>query len=134
MFKLVLEACLVAFVGGCVYVLLFVPAGPHRDYPPEVFKQKKAHDQSILLAEACTDFYLAVGRFPSKLAELLDGRGIPGWGGPYLDPPQLPNDPWGRPYGYEPPDVAGGKPNVFSLGADGVPGGLGEDQDLHTKK
>jgi general secretion pathway protein G len=40
----------------------------------------------------------------------------------------LPVDPWGREYGYE--LASPGRPRIFSLGADGQPGGAGDDEDL----
>jgi general secretion pathway protein G len=46
---------------------------------------------------------------------------------PYVD--KLPNDPWGRPYQYVNPGVKG-EVDVFSLGADGQPGGEGNDADV----
>ncbi len=46
---------------------------------------------------------------------------------PYLD--KLPTDPWGRPYQYLNPGVHG-PVDVFSLGADGQPGGEGLDADI----
>ena len=43
---------------------------------------------------------------------------------------ELPTDPWGRPYQYRVPG-ANGKPfDVYSLGADGQPGGEGENADI----
>ena len=41
----------------------------------------------------------------------------------------VPADPWGRPYLYE-PSATGGKPRIFSLGADDAPGGEGENADI----
>jgi general secretion pathway protein G len=46
---------------------------------------------------------------------------------PYLD--KLPNDPWGRPYQFLNPGVKG-EIDVFSLGADGQPGGEGANADV----
>ncbi|MFO1143482.1 MAG: type II secretion system major pseudopilin GspG [Amaricoccus sp.] len=43
--------------------------------------------------------------------------------------PQVPSDPWGRPYVYRSPGQ--GKPyDLVSLGADGKPGGEGVDADI----
>lgn len=39
-------------------------------------------------------------------------------------------DPWGRPYQYLVPGPAGHPYEVISLGADGLPGGEGEDADV----
>ncbi|MDA7416766.1 type II secretion system major pseudopilin GspG [Xenophilus arseniciresistens] len=46
---------------------------------------------------------------------------------PYID--KLPNDPWGRPYQYLNPGLQG-EIDVFSLGADGQPGGEGGNADI----
>jgi general secretion pathway protein G len=48
-------------------------------------------------------------------------------GGGYVE--RLPSDPWGRPYQYLNPGVRG-ELDVFSLGADGAPGGEGSDADI----
>ncbi|HZQ62747.1 MAG TPA: type II secretion system major pseudopilin GspG [Casimicrobiaceae bacterium] len=45
----------------------------------------------------------------------------------YLE--RLPNDPWGHPYQYLNPGLHG-EIDVFSLGADGKPGGSGADADI----
>lgn len=45
----------------------------------------------------------------------------------YLD--RMPKDPWGKPYLYLNPG-ARGEIDVFSLGADGQPGGAGPDADI----
>jgi general secretion pathway protein G len=52
----------------------------------------------------------------------------PNWkAGGYLE--RLPKDPWGNPYQYLNPGVRG-EIDVFSLGADGAPGGEGFDADV----
>ena len=56
------------------------------------------------------------------------GPAANGWkSGGYLD--RLPNDPWGKPYQYLSPGIKG-EVDVFSLGADGLPGGAGDDTDI----
>jgi general secretion pathway protein G len=47
----------------------------------------------------------------------------------YLD--RMPKDPWGRPYQYLNPGLHG-EIDVFTLGADGQPGGSGVDADIGT--
>ena len=66
------------------------------------------------------------GRFPSSIVELVtpDVNGLQ-----YLDRTGVPLDPWGNPYGYELPN-ARTRPRIFTLGADGAPGGEGESQDI----
>lgn len=48
-------------------------------------------------------------------------------GGGYVE--KLPSDPWGQPYQYLNPGLHG-EIDVFSLGADGAPGGEGFDADI----
>jgi general secretion pathway protein G len=56
------------------------------------------------------------------------GPAATGWkAGGYLE--KLPKDPWGNPYQYLSPGIHG-EVDVFSLGADGQPGGTGEDADV----
>ena len=43
---------------------------------------------------------------------------------------RLPNDPWGRPYQYANPGQSGGAFDLYSLGADGAPGGEGNNADI----
>ncbi len=56
------------------------------------------------------------------------GPAAPGWkDGGYLD--RMPTDPWGNGYQYLNPGVRG-EIDVFSLGADGQPGGEAGDSDI----
>ncbi|MCG2585856.1 type II secretion system major pseudopilin GspG [Massilia sp. TS11] len=57
-----------------------------------------------------------------------NGPAAPGWKG-YLD--AVPKDPWGNPYRYLNPG-ARTEIEVISLGADGKPGGSGEDADISS--
>ncbi len=54
------------------------------------------------------------------------GQAPPNWR-PYLD--KLPADPWGRPYQYLNPGLKG-EIDIYSLGADGQPGGEGKNADI----
>ena len=54
------------------------------------------------------------------------GTPPPAWK-PYLD--KLPQDPWKKPYQYLNPGVKG-EIDVFSFGADGAPGGEGNNADI----
>jgi len=51
--------------------------------------------------------------------------------GGYID--HMPKDPWGRPYQYLSPGQKGAV-DIFSLGADGQPGGDGIDADIGSWK
>jgi general secretion pathway protein G len=60
---------------------------------------------------------------PATLAQ--SGRYRPGG---YIK--KLPNDPWGRPYQLATPGKAGPF-DIYSLGADGAPGGADDDADIY---
>jgi general secretion pathway protein G len=68
-------------------------------------------------------YYLQKGKFPETgegLKALVDAQ--------ITD--KIPRDSWGREYVYM---LEGNKPVVVSYGADGVPGGAGEDADISSK-
>ena len=64
------------------------------------------------------------GNYPKSLQDLVQQPAdAKNWHGPYFNPPNLPIDPWGKPYIYEYP----GKHNangydLFSAGPDGKAG------------
>jgi general secretion pathway protein G len=85
------------------------------------------------LMNALKTYKLDNGRYPSTdqglqaLVTKPTTGSIPGsWKG-YLD--KLPQDPWHNPYQYANPG-AHGEIDVFSFGADGQPGGEGDDADI----
>jgi len=104
--------------------------------PAYLGREKKARSQAArtqieLLGTALDTFRLDVGRYPSSqegLTALQEGRGIPGWDGPYLKK-GVPADPWGRAYLYVAPGEHGDY-DLFTYGADGAPGGDGDARDL----
>ena len=56
------------------------------------------------------------------------GPAANGWkAGGYLE--KMPKDPWGNPYQYLSPGIKG-EVDIISLGADGQPGGSGDDADI----
>ena len=62
------------------------------------------------------------------IAKPTSGPEPKGWkAGGYLE--KLPKDPWGNPYQYQSPGLKG-EIDVYSLGADGQPGGAGNDADI----
>jgi len=72
-------------------------------------------------------------RYPSTeqglqalIVKPTSGPAANGWKG-YID--KLPKDPWGNPYQYLSPGLKG-EVDVFSYGADGQPGGVGNDADI----
>lgn len=99
-------------------------------------KSKTAAVQIADIEKSLEIFKLDVGRFPTT-AEGLDAlvnrpASAEGWNGPYLKG-GVPNDPWGKPYVLTSPTANGGV-DIVSLGADGVPGGEGENADIHNRQ
>ena len=95
-------------------------------------KIKSAKAQIQLLATALDLYHLDVGRYPTEEEGLKSLREKPealsSWGGPYLDK-DVPKDPWGRDYSYKCPGEHGPY-DLYSLGADGQPGGESENGDV----
>src|SRR6195256_3216304 len=61
-------------------------------------------------------------------ARPVSAPAAPNWkAGGYVE--RVPKDPWGNPYQYLNPGVRG-ELDVFSMGADGAPGGEGNDADI----
>src|SRR5438105_13053843 len=90
------------------------------------------HDVAALM-QSLKLYRLDNGRYPTNdqglqalVAKPQSGPAPSNWK-QYLD--NLPKDPWGNPYQYLNPGVHG-EIDVFSLGADGQPGGTGADGDV----
>jgi general secretion pathway protein G len=98
----------------------------------EKAKLKAARAQVELLGTALDTFRLDVGRYPTSQEGLEALRRQPGgverWDGPYLKK-EVPADPWGKPYVYRSPGEHGPY-DLLSYGADGGPGGEGDNQDV----
>jgi general secretion pathway protein G len=97
-------------------------------------KSKTAGVQIADLEKSIEIFKLDVGRFPTSEeglnALVTKPESAAGWNGPYLKG-GLPNDPWGKPYKYT--LGPNGAAEILSLGADGAPGGDGENADIKNK-
>ncbi|MBI2461975.1 MAG: type II secretion system major pseudopilin GspG [Candidatus Rokubacteria bacterium] len=94
-------------------------------------KQAAAQVQIELFGTALDQLRLDLGRYPTTaegLEALRTSPNLPGWDGPYLKK-ELPLDPWGSPYHYRSPGEHG-EYDLWSYGADGAPGGEGENQDV----
>jgi general secretion pathway protein G len=92
-----------------------------------------AKAQIELLGQALDQFRLDTGRYPTTaegLNALMVNPGVDNWDGPYLKK-AIPNDPWKRPYNYLSPGNHGDY-DLSSYGADGSPGGEGENQDIDS--
>jgi general secretion pathway protein G len=88
------------------------------------------------ISTALDFFKYDVGRYPTEQEGLQSLTKAPAnnatWRGPYIKG-DMPPDPWGRPYQYRNPGTAGRPFDVFSLGADGAPGGEGENADVFAR-
>lgn len=96
-------------------------------------KADTARLQIDQLSTALDLFRIDAGRLPTNdegLRGLLEQpNDMPQWRGPYLRKSAAINDPWGRPFLYRRPGAAS-EYDLISLGADGAPGGSGEDADV----
>lgn len=120
-----------------VIALLAGVAGPRLF---ALFDRGKAKVAAIQISqiESALDLYrIDVGAYPSPrqgLQALLKrpagAEAAGGWSGPYLTDVAALTDPWGAPYRYAAPGDGGRPFTVVSLGADGAPGGAGQDADV----
>ena len=99
-------------------------------------KIKPTRVQLETLAAMIDTFHLDTGRYPTQqeglqvLVENPAAAPIKNWRGPYLKKNRVPNDEWGNPFIYEIPSKHAMEFDIYSLGADGKPGGEGDDAEL----
>jgi len=94
-------------------------------------KQATAKAQIELLGAGLDQYRLDVGAYPNTsqgLDAMQRNPGVQNWNGPYLKK-AVPKDPWGNPYKYRSPGQHG-EYDLWSEGADGAPGGDGENADI----
>src|SRR5689334_8022032 len=104
-------------------------------------KDATARAQIEMLGAALDAYRLDTGRYPTTeqgLAALWQQPSAEprpmNWHGPYLRKP-VPPDPWGTAYVYRAPGTESRTGyDLLSVGADGKPGGVGEDADLVSWK
>ena len=123
------EVMVVVVILGILAVLI-VPRVLGRTDEARVAAAK--HDIAAIM-QSLKLYHLDNGRFPTNdqgLQALVtrpqSGPAPTNWK-PYLD--KVPKDPWGNNYQYLNPGVHG-EVDVFSLGADGQPGGSGADAEI----
>jgi general secretion pathway protein G len=102
-------------------------------------KDVAAKSQMEMIGAALDAYRLDNGRYPTTAQGLVVLRTEPtieprprNWRGPYLRR-EVPLDPWGTPYQFVSPGEA--NPNAYDLlsyGADGQPGGDGENSDIQS--
>ncbi|RKY13689.1 MAG: type II secretion system protein GspG [Planctomycetota bacterium] len=71
------------------------------------------------IEDAITHFQMDKGRYPESLEELVQERILQ----------EMPRDPWGNPYSYERTDDTEPPYTITCYGADGQPGGEGDNRD-----
>lgn len=122
-----IEIMVVVVIMGVLAALI----APNLLSRPDQARAIAARQDIGTLSQALKLYRLDNGRYPTN-EEGLDSLvqpppGAQGAGRGYLD--RLPKDPWGTSYQYRNPGVHG-EIDVFSLGADGRPGGEGNDADI----
>jgi len=125
-----------------VIVILGILAGfivPKLMGRPEEAKKVKAKMQIESLETAIRLYKLDNGSYPTTeqglqaLVEKPDSPPVPkNWRqGGYIEKGKIPKDPWGNDFIYLSPG-AHGDYDIISYGADGVPGGEGNNQDINS--
>jgi len=100
-------------------------------------RKQSTRIQLRALKSALEEFYIDNGFYPTTeqgLKALVEkpttGKIPKHWReGGYLNSNKVPLDPWGHPYIYKCPGKHGDY-DLYSLGADGKPGGTGENKDV----
>jgi general secretion pathway protein G len=96
-------------------------------------KQATAKAQIELFGAALDQYRLDVGAYPpgsAGLSALIQSPNAANWNGPYLKKSFVPLDPWGKPYYYKCCPGDRGDYDIWTYGADGAPGGEGENADV----
>ncbi|MGE8545852.1 type II secretion system major pseudopilin GspG [Alcaligenes sp. Marseille-Q7550] len=121
-----IEVMVVLVIMG-VMAALIVPNLMDR---PDQARAAAARQDVASIMQALKLYRLDNGRYPTQAqglqALVQKPAGVDNWRS-YLD--RLPQDPWGNPYQYLNPGVHE-EIDVFSLGADGQPGGEGSNADI----
>lgn len=107
--------------------MLAVMVAPNLFNQADSARRDAALSQISSLSNALDAHRLDVGRYPDTLEGLVrNTSGRSSWNGPYIRG-NLPMDPWGNPYQYS---SDGSSFELMSYGADGRPGGTGNDAEI----
>jgi general secretion pathway protein G len=123
--ELLVVIIILGLLAGLVGPRLFGRVGQSR--------QATARAQIELLGAALDQYRLDVGSYPAAalgLEALVRNPNVPNWSGPYLKKSAVPSDPWGRPYQYKCCPGDHGDYDIWTTGADGGQGGVGEQADV----
>ena len=130
------ELMVVIFIIGLLATVVLINVLPSQEKAMRV----KAQGDIATLAQAMEMYRLDNLTYPGASDGLASLRTPPAnlalpqnyRSGGYIK--DLPSDPWGRPYQFAAPGQAGRPFEIFSLGADGKPGGEGNDADIYAEK
>jgi len=99
-------------------------------------KRAKAASDIATLSSLLQQYRIDTDTFPSTEQGLSALRVQPSdvnnWRGPYTSK-DIPTDPWGNEYSYEAPGPDGQDFLIVSYGADGAPGGDGDNSDITSQ-
>lgn len=127
------ELMVVLFIVGLLATVVLINVLPSQDRAMVT----KAHSDIATLETAMEQYRLDNLTYPSAADGLAALRSAPaGLADPSRYRPggyirNLPEDPWGRPYQLAVPGQNGAPFSVYSLGADGAPGGENENADIY---
>ena len=113
------ELMVVIVILGLLTTLVVINVMPSQD----LAMRKKAEADIATIGQALEMYRVSNMTYPTSAQGLAVLAGQSG------TIRRLPDDPWGRPYQYANPGPNGGV-DVYSLGADGQPGGEGENADI----
>lgn len=117
-----------------IIALIAALVGPRLFAQLDHSKVTTARVQVRALETALETMRLDIGRYPTPqegLGLLVKADGVSGWAGPYLSG-DLPKDPWGHDYVFEPAPDPQHPAHVMSYGSDGKPGGEGNAADIRN--
>lgn len=107
--------------------MLAVMVAPNLFNKADGARHDAALSQISAIGSALATHRLDVGQYPDDLQGLMENStGRSTWDGPYLNK-AVPKDPWGNDYQYS---STGSDYTLLSYGADGRPGGEGNDADV----
>lgn len=127
------ELMVVLFIVGLLATVVLINVLPSQDRAMVT----KAHSDIAALENAMEQYRLDNLTYPNAADGLAALRSAPaGLADPSRYRPggyvrNLPEDPWGRPYQLAVPGRNGAPFSVYSLGADGAPGGENENADIY---
>ena len=94
--------------------------------------RKSAAIQLEKIANAVELYRIETGRYPEELTDLVRRPdGVERWNGPYVRKLSQLQDPWGNDLVMRRPGE-NGPFDIISYGADGQPGGEGDDADINS--